>query len=166
MSQTSSVIRSATTRASTPARGGRAIANLCVISGLSPQDRIVRLREGLPARYVVALADDMGWTKEHAIKALKLSRSTLNSKIRAGRALDTADSERLLAVMDMIEQVRQMVARSGDPVGFDASRWLAVWIDTPNTALGGLPPSDYLDTHEGGQIVRRLLGQMESSAYA
>jgi len=150
-----------------PRRGrGRATPDFAAIVGLSPRDRIMRLRQGLPARYVVALADDMGWTKEHAIKTLKISRSTLNSKLRAGRPLDTSDSERLLAVMDMIEQVRQMVERSGDPAGFDASKWLAAWIDAPNPALGGLPPSDYLDTHEGIQVVRRLLAQMESGAYA
>ncbi|MBK5913111.1 antitoxin Xre/MbcA/ParS toxin-binding domain-containing protein [Rhodocyclus purpureus] len=108
----------------------------------------------------------MGWTKEHAIKALKFSRSTLNNKIRAGLPLDTADSELMLAVMDMIEQVQKMVERSGDATGFDAAKWLATWIDTPNPALDGLPPSDYLDTHEGIQIVRRLLAQIESGAYA
>ena len=140
--------------------------DFAAIRELSPRERIVRLREGLPARYVTALADDMGWTKEHAIKAFKLTRSTVNSKIRAGQPLDTPDSERLLAVLDMIELVRRMVERSGDPTGFDAARWLAAWIDTPNPALGGLPPSEYLDTHEGVQVVRRLLEQMESGTYA
>lgn len=159
----------ATSTTRTPPRAqsrAGATARFAALADLSPRERIVRLREGLPAAYLVALADDMGWTKEHAIKVLNLSRSTLNSKLRAGRPLDTADSERLLALMDMIEQVRRMVERSGDPTGFDAARWLAVWIDAPNAALGGLPPSDYLDTHEGAQVVRRLLAQMESGAYA
>lgn len=167
MSQTSNVITSATTNTPTRASSrAKARSHLAAITGLAPRERILRLREGLPAESVAALADEMGWTKEHAIETLKISRSTLNSKIRAGRPLDTSDSERLLAVMDMIEQVRQMVERSGDPTGFDASKWLAAWIDTPNPALGGLPPSDYLDTHEGVQVVRRLLAQMESGAYA
>lgn len=167
MSQISDASVSPTTTTSARA-SSRAIARslLAVITRLTPRERILRLREGLPAESVAALADEMGWTKEHAIETLRIRRSTLNSKIRTGRSLDTADSERLLAVVDMIEQVRQMVERSGDPTGFDAGKWLATWIDTPNPALGGLPPSDYLDTYEGVQVVRRLLAQMESGAYA
>lgn len=42
MNQTSGAMRAAVPPASTPARGGKAIASLSVISGLSPQDRIVR----------------------------------------------------------------------------------------------------------------------------
>lgn len=132
----------------------------------SPDERIASVRKGFPARIVVELAGLMGWTQEHAIGALKLTRSTVIRKIRDDAPLDTADSERLLAVLDMIEQARQMVARSGNAAGFDPGRWLADWLDSPNPALDGRLPADYLDTHEGTLVVRRLLAQMESSAYA
>src|SRR5690606_36202428 len=100
------------------------------------------------------------------IDALKLKRSTVLRKIKEHRRLDTPDSERLMAVMDMIAQVEQMVARSGDAAGFDAAQWLAAWLDAPCPALGGRQPSDYLDTNEGIQVVRGVLAQMESGAYA
>ena len=140
-------------------------ANLA-IERLSPDQRIEELRKGFPAVVVVKLANQMGWSQEHAIAVFKLKRSTVIRKLREETPLDTPDSERLLSVMDMIEQVRQMVARSGDASGFDASKWLAAWLDAPNPALGGRPPSDYLDTNEGVQIVRRLLAQMETGAFA
>lgn len=136
------------------------------IERLSPNQRIDELRKGFPAVVVVELANKMGWSQEHAIDVFKLKRSTVIRKLRDEKPLDTPDSERLLSVMDMIEQVRQMVARSGDAIGFDASKWLAAWLDAPNPALGGRLPSDYLDTNEGVQIVRRLLAQMETGAYA
>ena len=59
-----------------------------------------------------------------------------------------------------------MVERSGDPSGFDAAVWLAQWLESANPALAGKCPADYLDTNEGIGIVRRLLAQMESGAYA
>ena len=98
--------------------------------------------------------------------ALKLKRSTVLRKIKEARRLDTPDSERLMAVMDMIAQVERMVTRSGDPEGFDAALWLAGWLDAPCPALGGQRPSDYLDTNEGIQVVRGVLARMESGAYA
>lgn len=150
------------------AKGGRKTyeASNYALAYSSPDERIKRLREGFPAGVIVKLSQNMGWSQEHTIATFKLRRSTVIRKIRTQAHLDTSDSERLLSVMDMIEQVRQIVERSGDATGFDASKWLAKWLDAPNPALGGRPPSEYLDTNEGVQIVRRLLSQMETGAYA
>lgn len=133
---------------------------------LAPDERIEIVRSGFPAAYVSDLAETMGWSREHAIDALKFKRSTVLRKIKTQQRLDTPDSERLLSVMDMIDQVEQMVARSGDSAGFDAAKWLADWLDAPCPALGGKMPVEYLDTHEGVHVVRRLLAQMETGAYA
>ena len=136
------------------------------VVGAAPDDRIQVIRRGFPAGVVTHLADELGWNREHAIDALKLKRSTVLRKIKEHQLLDSPDSERLLSVLDMIAQVQQIVARSGDATGFDAARWLATWLDAPCPALGGQKPTDYLDTHEGIQVVRNLLSQMESGAYA
>lgn len=148
---------------------GRRMAAADVIDAVvdwAPDDRIDVLRSGFPAGVVAQLAGRMGWTKERAIDALKLKRSTVLRKIKEARRLDTPDSERLMAVMDMIAQVERMVTRSGEPEGFDAALWLAGWLDAPCPALGGQRPSDYLDTNEGIQVVRGVLARMESGAYA
>lgn len=132
----------------------------------NPDQRIELLRTGFPATVVQELADRIGWSREHAFEALRLKRSTVMRKIKDEARLETSESERLLSVMDIIEQVKEMVERSGNPQGFDASRWVGDWLDTPNPALAGKRPAEYLDTNEGVQIVRRLLAQMESGAYA
>ncbi len=131
-----------------------------------PSERIQALRHGLPAKTILVVADEMGWSREHAIRVLQLSRSTVNDKLRHDKPLDTPNSERLLGVLELIELARRIVERSGDSQAFDAGRWLGQWLETPNPALGGQLPSTYLDTHEGVQIVRQLLAQMESGAYA
>lgn len=65
----------------------------------------------------------------------------------------------------LIDQVKRMVAESGNPQGFDAAKWLGEWLDQPNSALGGEMPSMYLGTAAGQEIVSRLLAQMQSGAY-
>lgn len=144
----------------------RSLTNPRQLAGLSPQQRIDAIRRGLPARAVVALAAALGWSQERVIAAFRFKRSTVTAKIRKNEALNPDDSERLFAVMDMIETVGELVSRSGDPHGFDAARCLENWIETPNQTLGGLPSVEYLDTHEGLRILRQLLAQMESGAYA
>jgi putative toxin-antitoxin system antitoxin component (TIGR02293 family) len=136
------------------------------IANAGPEERIVLLREGFPAKSISSLAERLNWSREHAIDVLRFKRSTVLRKIKTGKRLDSSESERLLAVMDLIVQVQQIVERSGDPTGFDASTWVAGWLETPNPALGGREPVGYLDTHEGVNVVRGLIAQMESGAYA
>lgn len=147
-------------------RSGLGIKIVDVIYKADPDKRIKLLREGFPAKSAAALADELGWSREHTFDALRLKRSTVLRKIKEDARLETAESERLLSVMDIIEQVQQMVEQSGRPEGFDAAKWVGDWLDTANQALGGKKPAEYLDTHEGLTVVRRLLAQMQSGAYA
>lgn len=66
----------------------------------------------------------------------------------------------------LIDQVEAMVAESGALEGFDSAKWLASWLQTPNPALGGRLPSEYMHRPEGQQMLSQLLAQMQSGAYA
>jgi hypothetical protein len=71
-------------------------------------------------------------------------------------------------VMDeLIAKAAAIVANSTAPEakGFDAEKWLARWIETPQPALGGRKPSELLDTPQCAEAVLRLLGAIESGAY-
>lgn len=136
------------------------------ISRADPRTRIEMLRIGFPADILTELASSMHWSRDHTLAVIGVKRSTAMRKIRGNARLATDESERILSVIDLIEQVRQMVERSGDPSGFDAAAWVAHWLESANPALAGKQPAEYLDTHEGIGIVRRLLAQMESGAYA
>ena len=76
------------------------------------------------------------------------------------------ESERVLGVQSLIEQVRTMVAESGHPQGFDAPRWVATWLAQPLPALGGATPESYMGTVEGQRKVSELLAMIQSGAYA
>lgn len=67
----------------------------------------------------------------------------------------------------LIKQAHAMVARSTSPQAeeFDVERWLAVWLQTPQPALGGQMPTELLGSPEGLETVSRLLGAIESGSF-
>ena len=77
-----------------------------------------------------------------------------------------SEREKVLGLSKLIGQVQAMVAESGDPEGFDAAKWFAAWMVEPSPALGGRKPEDLLETADGREAVSRLLGQMQSGAFA
>jgi len=134
--------------------------------GRDPQERIEIIRRGIPAASVSLLSTRMGVTKEHLINSLRLSRATINRKEREGMVLSSDESERVLGVETLIGMVQTMVEQSGNPEGFDAARWVSVWLAQPLPALGGATPASYMDTFEGQKLVTGLLAMSQSGAYA
>lgn len=73
-------------------------------------------------------------------------------------------SEREEFIDGLVKMVQDMIPEgAGD--GFDASPWVTRWLETPQPALAGVAPKDYLSSAEGRAIVRRLLSSIESGAY-
>jgi putative toxin-antitoxin system antitoxin component (TIGR02293 family) len=157
-------------------RGGRSRANLGkLIAGrarylalydFSPVDRIEAVRGGIPASLLTTLADDMAVPKDRLYRWLGIARATANRRIKAGEVLSQDEGERALGVARLVGQVERVVAESGNPQGFDAARWTAAWLASPNRSLGGKAPGDFLDTAEGRVLVSGLIAQMQSGAYA
>lgn len=131
----------------------------------APIERIMMIRRGVPAGDVLHLAKIMGRPKERLFSVLGLPRATIDRKARASQRLSVEQGERVIGFSKLVGQVQVMVEQSGDPVGFDAARWLADWLDSPLPALDGQCPADYLDTVEGQEFVSSLLGKMQSGAY-
>lgn len=77
-----------------------------------------------------------------------------------------AEREVALRLTRLIDQVEQIVRKSGDPEGFDVEQWVAQFLDAPSPALGGRPPRDFMGTSEGRSVVSTLVAQMQSGAYA
>lgn len=82
--------------------------------------------------------------------------------------MSSTSSESTPSFARLLAQVEQIVRESGDPervTGFDAAAWLAEWLATPASALGGHPPAEYLGSPGGHDLVSRLLGAQQSGAY-
>ncbi len=135
---------------------------------LSPVERAQRVKQGVPARELVAVSQAMGLPREQLMRALGLARSTVERKIAQRGTLSQPEGERLIGLERLIGQVDAMVRDSAadDAADFDAARWFARWMAEPVAALGGMAPQDLLDTADGREAVSTLLMQIQSGAYA
>ena len=132
----------------------------------SPTDRIGIIREGLPARDAKNMLLDLGVEQKTFFQALGLKTATVNRKIQNDLLLPSDESERLLGVAKLIGHLQTIVDESGDPQGFDASKWMARWLRESLPAFGGKKPIDFLDTMEGQALVADALARIQSGAYA
>lgn len=132
----------------------------------NPLDRIAIIKGRIPASYVLALTRSMQIPKERLYSTLNLARATVDRKIHKRQRLSQEESERILAVVQLIGQVDSMVQESGNPSGFDAAQWMAGWLQHPHPALGGHRPGELLDTAEGRNLIAQLLAQQQASTYA
>lgn len=132
----------------------------------SRAERVQWIRQGVPAVALIDLVEEMNIPKERLYHTLRFSRATIDRKIARKTNLTPEQSERLIGLEKLIGQVSVMVSQSGNPDGFNASRWVGEWLTRPLPALGGEMPGDLMDTIEGQEIVSRLLTQSQSGAYA
>lgn len=132
----------------------------------SPRERIVLIRNGVPALQLVDTGFDMGISKESLFSTLQFPRATINRKIAKNDVLPPEYSERMVGLQKLIGQVEVMVEQSGNPENFNAAQWVAQWLNEPLPALGNERPADFMDTVEGQELISSLLLQMQTGAYA
>jgi len=132
----------------------------------SPVEHIARIRAGLPARDAKALLAAFALPLGQLLAALAIPVATFNKKVAAGGSLAPDESERVLGLVAMADQVQRMVEESGDPMGFDATAWLSDWLQRHVPALGGERPLAFLDTNSGQRLVSDLIARMQTGAYS
>jgi putative toxin-antitoxin system antitoxin component (TIGR02293 family) len=133
---------------------------------LEPLETVGVVKKGVPARFLERIINDMARPKHYVVQMLGLAASTATRKMESNATLNLDESERVLGMGKLIGQVQTIVAESGEPDGFDAARWVAEWIKTPQRALGGKRPDELLDTADGRQLVSDLIARQQSGAYA
>jgi putative toxin-antitoxin system antitoxin component (TIGR02293 family) len=131
-----------------------------------PLQRIAAIKEGVQAGHLGQLSEAMDRSQEWLLRLLDLPRATVTRKMRAGQALTSDQSERVLGLSRLVGQVAHMVQESGDPSAFDPATWTAYWLEQANPALGNHYPAEFMDTLAGQEMVAGLLRQMQSGAYA
>lgn len=135
----------------------------------SPQSRIDRIRQGVPAEDFKVFVVQLGITQEKVCRMLDIAPATVNRKAALHQPLSREESEKVIGMAKLIGQVEAMLADSGDPEAmkdFDARKWVARWMDEPIPALGGHTPAEYMDTFEGQELISSLLKTMQTGAYA
>lgn len=133
---------------------------------IEPTERVRLVKEGVPAKVVLLISNDMAISKDRLYETIGLVRATVNRKLRADSMLSKDEGERVLGIAQLVGQVESIVKESGNLEGFDAAKWVAAWLERPHPALKGSCPAELMDTAEGRAIVSSLVAQMQSSAYA
>jgi len=133
----------------------------------TPLQRVEAEREGVPARMVKHMASDMDLPAVRMFDILGIAKATAEAKAAQQAHITGASGQAALGLIQLLGIARDIVADSTDPAAadFDAARWLGLWIEQPQAALGGQRPADLLDTPTGLSVVARLLGALASGAY-
>lgn len=130
----------------------------------APATELVKMiRTGLHAEVVDRLAEAVDMPKAVLVRLLDLSKPRSHGK--SATRYSAPESERILSVIELIDQVDRMVRTSGNPAEFHAGAWLGKWLSAPHPALAGASPAEYLDTSPGRTMVKHLLAAMQSGAY-
>lgn len=142
------------------------VSSFVALYRLSGIDRITLIKSGISPIAVGDMAKAMGVARETIAKTLGLSISTIDRKVKEAQPLSRDQGESVVGLAKLIGQVQAMVEQSGDPEGFDAAQWVAQWLNRPLPALGNRPPSAFMDTAEGREVISDLVAMSQSGAYA
>jgi putative toxin-antitoxin system antitoxin component (TIGR02293 family) len=137
------------------------------IARATPVEVIELEREGVPGTLVKELSARIHVSRQRMYEIIGAPKATVERKASTNALVTGTAGQAALGVVRLLAQARGMLARSTAPEakGFDVERWLGRWIETPQPALGGKKPADFLDTPTGQAIVERTLGAIESGAY-
>jgi putative toxin-antitoxin system antitoxin component (TIGR02293 family) len=114
-------------------------------------EKIHAIRSGVRARVVDDLVAYLDVPKHIVFKVLHTPESTAHRLIRDNRPLDSAASERIVRLADVIRLAEET---------FGGRKAGARWLKTPNLALGDATPLSMLDTEPGAHEVRRILSSI------
>ena len=130
-------------------------------------ERIASERNGVSSLKFQSNINKLNLSNSRVFQIFNISKSTAAHKISSGGKFVGTDALAAIRLEKLLLLADRIVADSlhPDAKGFDAGKWLGEWIERPQRALGGMKPSELLDTEEGSQHVIRLLGALESGSY-
>jgi len=137
------------------------------IRDATPMQIVEIERKGVPGFFIKDLSRRMELPSSRIFRILGLAKATAEKKAAAGEMIAGRGGQAAIGMVKLLGIAQRIVTDSTADAAqdFDAARWLGRWIERPQPALGGRKPADLLDTPTGIQVVARLLGSIESSAY-
>ena len=130
-----------------------------------PIERVKLIRSGLTAVSAKQFFGLFELPLQHLARALNISLATLNRKASQEARLSSAETEKILGLGALLNQVSELVESSGQAEHFEPTAWLSNWLLASVPALDGRRPIDLLDTIEGQSLVSDTLARMQSGAY-
>jgi len=136
------------------------------LAGQLPYQAWCAAHADVPALTLEIIAEDLGVPSHRVANWLGLSSRAMSRKVRLRRNLSVSESERVLALARIIGQLASTDASSDAQALEAVLRWLGSWFERPVPALAGLPPSAFMDTAEGRQLVSLTVTQILVGSYA
>jgi putative toxin-antitoxin system antitoxin component (TIGR02293 family) len=134
--------------------GGRRVLGRAVRKA---DDLAALVRQGLPAGSVKVLAEKLDLGNAVISRQLGIPQRTMTRRLSEGSRLTAAESDRTV-------RLARVYAMAVETLG-DAVKAVA-WLRTPNRALAGKRPLDYLDTDVGTREVEDILGRIAYGVYS
>jgi putative toxin-antitoxin system antitoxin component (TIGR02293 family) len=122
----------------------------------SSLDWVAIVREGLPARVLDALAENLELTRGELAAALGIAERTLARRRKNG-IFTAEESAKLLRLARVTRRAAEV---------FEKSDLALDWLKRPNRTLGGARPLDLLDTDIGAENVLDVLGRVEHGVFS
>lgn len=123
----------------------------------SPFDFISIATEGVDARIIENFLEYFDISKLETSKFLNISEPTIYRWTKSKRILDRNFSIQLFELTDLF--------LFGEEV-FESQEKFFLWLELPNSALGGFEPKEILGIPGGISKVRDLLGRIDHGVYS
>lgn len=136
------------------------------VAAATPMKRIAMEREGVSVAVLNGLAGRLGISICRLHRIIGLGRTTSGERFEGARVAGAA-GHAAIALAELLSRAEEIVAGSTSQraEGFDVARWLGLWLEQPQPALGGSKPADLIGTPTGARVVQRALGALESAAF-
>lgn len=137
------------------------------VCAATPMQIVEMERQGVPGDFIVDLSKRLNLPSSRVYEMLNIPKSTLARKLAAGQVVDGRAGQAAVGMVKLLGAAQELLHHSTAPQAqdFDPVKWLGLWIERPQPALGGRKPADLLDTPTGVELVIRLLGAIQSGAY-
>ncbi|HXL76068.1 MAG TPA: antitoxin Xre/MbcA/ParS toxin-binding domain-containing protein [Burkholderiales bacterium] len=130
-------------------------------------ERVEIERRGVSGAFIKEFSRRLGVPAVRVFRILGVPRATAEKKAAAGELVTGSGGQAAVGMIRLLGIAQDIVANSTaeEAKDFDAAKWLGVWLERSQPALGGRKPADLIDTPTGLEVVARLLGSIESGSY-
>ena len=148
-------------------RRGGVDAYVQAVRKATPDELVLLERQGVQGTFIKDLSKSLDLASTRLYSILGVPKATLEKKAATGALVTGCGGQSAIGMIKLLGIAQDLVDNStaSGAIGFDAAKWLGKWIETPQPALDGRKPADYIDTPTGVSIVARVLGSIQSGAY-
>lgn len=130
-------------------------------------DKIRAERHGIRPYELLYLIGKLQLPVAQVFQFLNIPKTTALQKIKTGKPFVGTEAHGAVRLLKLLRKAKSITSDSlhPDAKDFDYGKWLGEWLESPQPALGGIKPSELLDTEVGGQRVYQVLSALESGSY-